>query len=456
MTAPATAGRFSGPLASRRTKSGLRGRARPPGDKSISHRSLLLNALAVGRARVTGLLEGEDVLAMAAALRLLGAGVAREETADGPVWIVDGVGVQGFQEPDDIIDMGNSGTAARLLTGAISGAAITACMTGDASLRGRPMARVTDPLATMGASFVGRAGGRLPMAIRGAGDPRPIDYASPVASAQVKSALLLAGLAAPGATRVTEPTMSRDHTERMLARMGADIESGPTDDGRWGVRLQGQPELNAIDVDVPADPSSAAYPIVAALITPESEVRLDHVCLNPTRAGLIETLREMGGQIEIVDARDVGGEPVGDLIVKSSTLQGIDVPPERAASMIDEYPILAVAAAKASGVTRMRGVGELRVKETDRIAATAAGLRAAGVQVEEGPDWMTVSGGNRVAGGGRVATELDHRIAMSFMVLGLAADAPVTIDDAAPIATSFPTFQALMGGLGATFEAAQP
>jgi len=431
---------------------GLQGRVRPPGDKSISHRALLLNAMAVGRARVTGLLEGEDVLAMAAALRMLGAGIRREETPDGPLWTVDGVGVQGFAEPDDVLDMGNSGTAARLLAGAIAGAPVFACMTGDASLRGRPMARVTEPLARMGAQFWTRAGGRLPLAIRGAAEASPLDYASPVASAQVKSAILLAGLAAAGTTRIVEPAMSRDHTERMLARMGARIESGPAEGGRWSVALEGQPELAAIDVDVPADPSSAAFPIVAALITPGSEARIDHVGLNPARAGLIETLKEMGGDIELVDPRDAGGEPVADLLVRHSALKGVDVPPERAASMIDEYPILAVAAATAEGVTRMTGVGELRVKETDRLAAMARGLAAAGVDVGEGADWMEVRGGRPIAGGVAVAAELDHRIAMSFLVLGLVAAAPVIVDDAAPIATSFPSFRDLMESLGAGFE----
>ncbi len=449
--APDLASIDAGPLAARRPVSGLSGRLRPPGDKSISHRALLLNSLAVGRAHVRGLLEGEDVLAMAAALRALGAGVARDETPEGPVWTVDGVGVQGFRTPDDVLDMGNSGTAARLLAGAIAGAPIVACMTGDASLRTRPMARVTEPLERMGATFLARDGGRLPMAMRGAARPTPIDYASPVASAQVKSAILLAGLAAPGVTRVTEPVQSRDHTERMLARMGAQIESGPGAEGGWTVTLVGQPELTAIDVDVPADPSSAAFPLVAALITPGSHVRLDHVGMNPARAGLIETLREMGGDIEILDLRESGGEPVADLIVRASSLRGVVTPPERAASMIDEYPILAVAAAAASGTTHMLGIAELRVKETDRIAAMAKGLAAAGVIVAEAPDSLSVTGGRPIPGGVTVAAELDHRIAMSFLVLGLIAEAPIVVDDVAPIATSFPGFRNLMEGLGAAF-----
>ncbi len=443
-----------GPLSVRRQTQPLAGAARPPGDKSISHRALLLNALAVGRARVTGLLEGEDVLAMAAALRALGAGVAREDGPDGPVWTVDGVGLHGWHEPADVLDMGNSGTAARLLAGAIAGARITAFMTGDASLRKRPMARVIDPLSRMGARFVARAGGRLPLAIQGALEVAPLDYASPVASAQVKSAILLAGLAAPGLTVVTEPAMSRDHTERMLARMGAEIVSGPGPDGGWRVALAGQPELTAIDIDVPADPSSAAFPMVAAVITPGSDVRLDHVGLNPARAGLIETLLEMGARIEILNRRESGGEPVGDLRVRGSALTGVVVPAARAASMIDEYPILAVAAATASGVTHMPGIHELRVKETDRIAAMAKGLAAAGVAVEEAPDALTVTGAASVRGGVTVSAELDHRIAMSFLALGLIAEQPIVIDDAAPIATSFPSFIGLMEGLGVTFEAA--
>lgn len=447
---------LAGPLAARPQAHGLKGRVRPPGDKSISHRALLLNALAVGRARLTGLLEGEDVLAMAAAVRALGAGVERAETADGPVWTVDGVGVQGFRSPDDVLDMGNSGTAARLLTGAIAGAPAVACMTGDASLRTRPMARVTEPLARMGARFMGRDGGRLPMAIQGAADPAALDYRSPVASAQVKSAILLAGLAAAGTTRVTEPTMSRDHTERMLVRMGAEIASGPGAEGGWSVALAGQPELRAIDVDVPADPSSSAFPLVAALIAPGSDVRLENVCLNPARAGLVETLREMGGDIELADAREAGGEPVADLIVRGSSLKGVDVPPERAASMIDEYPILAVAAVAADGVTRMHGIGELRVKETDRIAAMARGLAGAGVAVRETSDGLEVTGMGRAPGGVTVAAELDHRIAMSFLVLGLIAERPVAVDDASVVATSFPTFRRLMESLGAGFEAPAP
>ena len=439
---------LAGPLTALPPKAGLSGDVRPPGDKSISHRALLLNALGVGHAEVTGLLEGEDVLRTAAALNAMGAHIQRR--GDG-VWTVDGVGVQGLVEPEDVLDMGNSGTAARLLSGALAGLDGIACMTGDGSLRGRPMQRVIGPLEAMGVRFMARSGGRMPLVIHGAKSLTPLDYASPVASAQVKSAILLAGLAAPGETRIVEPAMSRDHTERMLKRMGADVSSEAVGTG-WGVSLQGQPELTAIDVDVPADPSSAAFPLVAALITSGSDVRLRHICLNPARAGLITTLQEMGGDIVLENARDAGGEPVADLRVRGSVLKGITVPPERAPSMIDEYPILSIAAAVAEGETRMLGIHELRVKETDRIAAMANGLEAAGVRVAADDDSMTVTGGRRIPGGAMVATELDHRIAMSFLVLSLVSDAPIVVDDAAPVATSFPTFVGLMQGLGVAFE----
>lgn len=442
-----------GRLSARPPAAGLMGDIRPPGDKSISHRALLLNALAVGHARVTGLLEGEDVLRTAAALRAMGAGVERRTEDGAVVWHVDGVGVQGLHEPDDVLDMGNSGTAARLLAGVAASIDGIVCMTGDGSLRSRPMQRVIGPLEQMGAKFMSRSGRRMPLAIQGSSALSPLTYMSPVASAQIKSAILLAGLAAPGQTRVIEPTMSRDHTERMLARMGAVLTCGAEGD-KWSVALQGQPELTAIDVDVPADPSSAAFPLAAALITPGSNVRLAHVCMNPSRIGLIKTLQEMGGDITITNARNVGGEPVADLVVKASPMKGVVVPPDRAASMIDEYPILAVVAAVADGETRMLGVHELRVKETDRIAAMVNGLEACGVQVSADDDTMTVTGGGDVPGGALVATELDHRIAMSFLVLSLVSAKPITIDDAAPIATSFPTFTPLMQSLGVTFESA--
>jgi len=387
-------------------------------------------------------------LRTAAALNAMGAHIERR--ADG-FWTVDGVGVQGLAEPEDVLDMGNSGTAARLLAGALAGLDGIACMTGDGSLRGRPMQRVISPLEAMGARFMARSGGRMPLVIHGAKSLMPLDYASPVASAQVKSAILLAGLAAPGETRIVEPAMSRDHTERMLARMGATVSSDGVGTG-WGVSLQGQPELTAIDVDVPADPSSAAFPLVAALITRGSDVQLRNICLNPARAGLITTLQEMGGDIVLENARDAGGEPVADLRVRESALKGVTVPPERAPSMIDEYPILSIAAAVAEGETQMLGIHELRVKETDRIAAMANGLEAAGVHVAADDDSMTVSGGRKIAGGMMVATELDHRIAMSFLVMSLVSDRPVIVDDAAPVATSFPTFISLMQGLGVAFK----
>ena len=452
MGSPFSTAKLAAPLFAIQAKTGLKGNIRPPGDKSISHRSLLLNAMAVGHSCVTGLLEGEDVIDMAKALRQLGATIERRGVEASIEWHIDGVGVQGFQEPENILNMGNSGTAARLLAGAIAGCRNFAVMTGDASLRSRPMARVTEPLTMMGAQFWTRSNGRLPMAIRGAANPMPLDFTSPVASAQVKSALLLAGLAAPGETRIVEPVMSRDHTERMLSRMGATIQSGlAIGENGWEVRLVGQPELCAIDVDVPADISSAAFPMVATLITPDSEVRLNHIGLNPARAGLVTTLQEMGGDIEVVNTRDVGGEPVGDILVRTSSLKGIDVPAARAASMIDEYPILAIAAAAAEGQTRMRGIGELRVKESDRIALMAEGLASAGVKVTESDDELLVTGSSHIQGDCTVSTALDHRIAMSFLILGLISKHPITIDDSSPISTSFPSFQALMASLGAEF-----
>ena len=425
---------------------GLAGRADVPGDKSVSHRALILGALTVGETRVTGLLEGEDVLATAAAMRAFGAEV--ERTGPG-AWSVHGLGVGGFGEPEDVIDCGNAGTGVRLVMGAMATTAIAATFTGDASLRRRPMGRILDPLALFGARAVGRAGGLLPLTLVGAAEPVPVEYALPVASAQVKSAVLLAGLNAPGETVVIEAVPTRDHTERMLAAFGAEIAVEEGSDGARTIRLTGQPELEPQAIAVPRDPSSAAFPIAAALIAEGSDVTVPAVALNPTRDGLIRTLREMGADIAAEDAREEGGEPVADLRVRTSGLRGVAVPPERAPSMIDEYPVLACLAAFAEGDTVMRGIGELRVKESDRIAATVAGLRANGVEVTEEEDGMVVHGTGRVPGGGTVATHLDHRIAMSFLVLGLGADAPVTVDDAGPIATSFPAFEALMTGLGA-------
>lgn len=425
----------------------LAGRIAVPGDKSISHRALMLGGLAVGETAIHGLLEGEDVLRTGAAMAALGASVARGE--DG-VWRVRGVGVGGLAEPDQVIDLGNSGTGARLLAGLLSTHPLTAVLTGDASLCKRPMGRVTVPLERMGARFVGRRGGRLPMAVVGAETPVPISYRLPVASAQVKSAVLLAGLNTPGITTVIEDRPTRDHSERMLRHFGADLTVEALGDGAEAIALRGEAELRAAEVRVPGDISSAAFPLVAALLCPGSDVTVTGVGMNPRRTGLLDTLREMGADLVAVNAREEAGEPVADLRARAGALRGIEVPPERAPSMIDEYPVLCAAAACAEGVTRMTGIGELRVKESDRIARMAEGLIACGVRVETGEDWMAVHGqGGRVAGGATVATALDHRIAMSFLVLGLAAAAPIAVDDAAPIATSFPGFQALMTGLGA-------
>ena len=426
----------------------LRGEAAVPGDKSISHRALILGALAVGETRITGLLEGEDVLDTARAMRLFGATVERR----GDAWSVHGVGVGGLLEPQDVIDCGNSGTGVRLLMGAAATHPFAVTYTGDASLRSRPMARVTEPLALFGAVSHGRSGGRLPMTVVGAHDPVPVRYATPVASAQVKSAVLLAGLNAPGETVVVEREATRDHSERMLRGFGAEIETRETAEGRE-ITLGGRPDLRPQRIAVPCDPSSAAFPVCAALLVPGSDVLVPRIGLNPTRAGLFETLREMGADLAYEDEREEGGEPVADLRARFSPLmRGIDVPPHRAASMIDEYPVLSVVAAHAEGTTTMRGVAELRVKESDRIAAMADGLRALGVTVRDGPDWWEVEGrgpgGPR--GGATVATRLDHRIAMAFLVAGMAAPDGVTVDDAGPIATSFPRFVALMRGLGAS------
>ena len=432
------------PLAAKAPARPLSGQALVPGDKSISHRALMFGALAVGTTDITGLLEGEDVLRTAAAMRALGAEVA---DLGGGHWRVAGRGIGGLVEPADVLDMGNSGTAARLLCGLLAGHALFAVMTGDASLRKRPMKRVTDPLSATGARFATRAGGRLPLAVEGTGDPLPLDYTLPVASAQVKSACLLAGLSARGITRVVEHEATRDHTENMLRHFGATVRVAAEGHGRV-IELDGQPELIAAPVVVPGDPSSAAFPAVAALLVPGSEVLLRGVGLNPLRAGLFATLAEMGADITRLNPRMEGGEPVADLLVKASALRAVDVPPERAPAMIDEYPILAVAAAAARGTTRMRGLKELRVKESDRLAATAALLAANGVAVTvEGDDMIVQGAGGPPAGGGDVVTHMDHRIAMSALVLGLASRAPVRVDDAAFIETSFPGFAALMNRL---------
>ncbi len=427
----------------------LSGRIRVPGDKSISHRSLMLGALAIGETRIEGLLEGEDVLSTATAMRAFGATVTR--TGPG-AWAVKGVGVGGFLEPEDVIDYGNAGTGVRLAMGLAGSQAIAVTFTGDASLRRRPMGRILDPLRRMGLQVVARSKDRLPLTMKGPDIALPIDYRVPVPSAQVKSAVLLAGLNTPGVTTVIEPVMTRDHTERMLAAFGAGIEIDKGQDGERIIRIEGRIDLKAQSINVPGDPSSAAFPMVAALLVDGSDVTIESVLLNPMRTGLIDTLIEMGGDIQIENRRTVGGESVGDLHVRSSRLKGVLVPSTRAPSMIDEYPVLAVAAAFAEGKTVMEGLGELRVKESDRIAAIVAGLVANGVLCEEGPESLVVMGGSSVPGGGTVTTHLDHRIAMSFLVLGLASEKPVMIDDAAPIATSFPDFTQLMTGLGARFE----
>jgi 3-phosphoshikimate 1-carboxyvinyltransferase len=434
---PMTA-RASGPLT---------GPVEVPGDKSISHRALILGALAVGETQVSGLLEGQDVLDTARAMAAFGARVAR--TAPGE-WQVAGVGVGGFAEPQDVIDCGNSGTGVRLIMGAMATSPVTATFTGDASLRKRPMGRVTEPLALFGAVAHGRAGGRLPLTLTGAADPVPVRYATPVPSAQVKSAVLLAGLNAPGRTVVIEREATRDHTERMLAGFGAEIHVETAPEGRV-ITLTGQPELRPQCIAVPRDPSSAAFPICAALIVPGSDILVPNIGLNPTRAGLFGTLVEMGAQLDFLAPREEGGEPVADLRARFSALKGIEVPADRAPSMIDEYPVLAVVAACAEGRTVMRGVKELRVKESDRIDAMARGLEACGVRIEEDEDTLIVHGlgAGGVPGGATCRTHLDHRIAMSFLVLGLAARRPVAIDDGGAIATSFPSFEALMQGLGA-------
>ncbi|MBL6935996.1 MAG: 3-phosphoshikimate 1-carboxyvinyltransferase [Alphaproteobacteria bacterium] len=447
------------------TASALRGRAAPPGDKSISHRALLLGALAVGETVIDGLLESDDVRGTADALRALGVGISREETKSSAPqsgdnqsgdnrYRVNGVGLGGLRQPSETLHMGNSGTGARLLMGVLATHPVTAVLTGDSSLNERPMARVTEPLRRTGAEIQARDGERLPATVRGAAEPVPLTHTLAVASAQVKSALLLAGLNAPGQTSVTEPLPSRDHTERLLRHFGVtvDTEQEEEEGGAQTVTLTGYPEIAAAQVSVPGDPSSAAFPAVAALILPGSEVTLEGVCVNPLRMGLYDTLGEMGADITIENQRDSCGEPVADLVVRTPRdgLRGIEVSPARAPSMIDEYPILAVAAAFAQGTTVLHGLAELRVKESDRLAAMARGLAACGVTVKEEEDSLTIEGqGTPPAGGATIDAGLDHRMAMAFLVFGMAAKKPVTVEGSDVIATSFPGFAEIMNGLGA-------
>lgn len=423
----------------------LKGRIRVPGDKSISHRSLMLSALAVGESRVTGLLEGEDVLATAAAMRAMGAQIERQKSGE---WVVHGVGVGSLLQPQAALDMGNSGTSTRLLMGLVASHPITATFVGDASLSKRPMKRVIDPLSLMGADVTASPGGTLPLMLRGASPAVPVEYRLPVASAQVKSAVLLAALNTAGVTTVIEPVPTRDHSERMLKGFGADLTVEVESDGTRVIRLRGEADLKPQRIEVPGDPSSAAFFIVAALLVPGSELTIENVGLNATRAGLIEVLRQMGGSIEETNAREVGGEPVADLVVRHSPLKGVEVDPAVVPSMVDEFPVLFVAAALAEGRTIARGLEELRVKESDRIAVMATALTAVGARVKELEDGLVIDGigGERLEGGGPVATHLDHRIAMSMAVAGLVSKAGIEVDDTRPIATSFPAFEALLDG----------
>ena len=437
------------PLSARRSGP-LKGRLRVPGDKSISHRAFIFGLLTIGETRIEGLLEGDDVLRTGAACKALGAKI--ERTGEGR-WRVQGAGLGSLLQPRETLDFGNAGTGSRLMMGVVGGHAISARFDGDASLRKRPMRRILDPLELMGARTLEQGeGGRCPILLQGAAEPAPIEYRTPVASAQIKSAVLLAGLNSPGRTVVIEAEASRDHTEKMLAHFGATVKSEPFGEAGRRITLEGRPKLTPNPVVVPADPSSAAFPLVAALITPGSDIVIEGMMMNPLRTGLLTTLLDMGADIVELDRRVEGGEDVADLRVRASALKGVEVPAARAPSMIDEYPILAVAASFASGETRMRGLQELRVKESDRLAAVADGLIANGVDCAIQDDDLLVRGADGPAqGGGMVATHLDHRIAMSFLVMGLAAQKDVRIDDEEMIATSFPTFKALMASLGAQF-----
>ncbi len=438
-------------LTSRKTDR-LHGRVTVPGDKSISHRAVMLGALAIGETTVSGLLEGEDVMATAAAMRAYGAHIIKDSMG---LWHIHGVGVGGLLEPENVIDMGNSGTSTRLLMGLAASCPIVSIFTGDASLRRRPMGRVTEPLTHMGAEFSGRDGGLLPMTIQGRAPLVPITYRLPVASAQVKSAILLAGLNTPGKTTIIEPEATRDHSERMLRGFGATIDVEVNGHERI-ITITGESELKPQAIVVPGDPSSAAFPLVAAVLVAGSDVVIENVGVNPTRAGLIKVLQDMGAHISLTNHREVGGEPVADVLVKGGALNATETMPDIVPTMVDEFPVLFVTAALADGVSRFNGLAELRVKESDRITVMAEGLKACGVPVLEGPDWIEItgSGGAPVYGGATIASHLDHRIAMSFAVLGLVAKHPITIDDASPIATSFPSFVALMQGLGAEFTIA--
>lgn len=434
----------------------LTGTIRVPGDKSISHRSLMFGGLASGQTRITGLLEGEDVLATGRAMTAMGAKVERH----GDLWIVDGTGNGCLLEPKQPLDFGNAGTGARLTMGLVGVYDMTTTFIGDASLTSRPMGRVLNPLRQMGVQVTAADGDRMPVTLRGPQTAHPIRYRVPMASAQVKSAVLLAGLNTPGITTVIEPIMTRDHTEKMLAGFGAELNVETDAEGVRHISIVGQGTLTGQTIDVPGDPSSAAFPLVAALIVPDSDVIIENVLMNPTRCGLVTTLQEMGGNIDIIHQRNAGGEDVADLHVRHSKLKGIAVPPDRAPSMIDEYPVLAVAAAFAEGETIMDGLDELRVKESDRLAAVARGLEANGVDCTEGEQSLTVRGhpdgkGLGAVAGAVVQTHLDHRIAMTFLVMGMATERPVHIDDATMIATSFPAFTDLMAGLGANIQLAE-
>lgn len=437
--------------ATARRSSALAGTARVPGDKSISHRSFMFGGLASGETRITGLLEGEDVLRTGEAMKAMGAKIEKH----GAEWIIQGVGNGCLLEPVSPLDFGNAGTGSRLTMGLVGTYDMETTFIGDASLQSRPMARVLSPLREMGVQVVKAAtGDRMPLTLRGPKHAAPIRYRVPMASAQVKSAVLLAGLNTPGVTTVIEPVMTRDHTEKMLKGFGANLEVDTDKDGVRHIRIEGRGKLNGQTIAVPGDPSSAGFPLVAALIVPGSDILIENVLMNPTRTGLLLTLQEMGGDIDVLNPRFAGGEDVADLRVRGSQLKGVIVPPERAPSMIDEYPVLAVAASFAAGETLMLGLEELRVKESDRLAAVARGLEANGVDCTEGKEELAVRGvpGGKGIGGGTVATHLDHRIAMSFLIMGLAAEKPVAVDDANMIATSFPEFMGLMRDLGASID----